>query len=221
MHILNVYETLIITLFCYNTDQNITKSKGSNLKFPEDLKTGQTIANPTSAFLRAGPSLVPSPVTATTSRLGLSRLSMIPLTRVCLSDGEDLARTRSFGHTLSKSSGFTWHITQNPSAKNIRKSLNLMHILSIIQVKIRVQQFIGYLIQIFYSVKPSCIYSKKKASISWVSDEAQLEQNLHWATSWPCPLNCHGLIIIIIIISLTSIFFQDKSRVWTAASQLH
>ena len=28
-------------------------------------------------------------------------------------------------------------------------------------------------------------------------------------------------IIIIIIISLTSIFFQDKSRVWTAASQQH
>ena len=27
--------------------------------------------------------------------------------------------------------------------------------------------------------------------------------------------------IIIIIISLTSIFFQDKSRVWTAASQQH
>ena len=26
---------------------------------------------------------------------------------------------------------------------------------------------------------------------------------------------------IIIIISLTSIFFQDKSRVWTAASQQH
>ena len=29
------------------------------------------------------------------------------------------------------------------------------------------------------------------------------------------------LIIIIIILSLTSIFFQDKSRVWTAASQQH
>ena len=28
-------------------------------------------------------------------------------------------------------------------------------------------------------------------------------------------------IIIIILISLTSIFFQDKSRVWTAASQQH
>ena len=30
-----------------------------------------------------------------------------------------------------------------------------------------------------------------------------------------------NIIIIIIIISLTSIFFQDKSRVWTAASQQH
>ena len=29
------------------------------------------------------------------------------------------------------------------------------------------------------------------------------------------------MLIIIIIISLTSIFFQDKSRVWTAASQQH
>ena len=29
------------------------------------------------------------------------------------------------------------------------------------------------------------------------------------------------IIIIIIIISLTSIFFQDESRVWTAASQQH
>ena len=30
-----------------------------------------------------------------------------------------------------------------------------------------------------------------------------------------------AIFIIIIIISLTSIFFQDKSRVWTAASQQH
>ena len=30
-----------------------------------------------------------------------------------------------------------------------------------------------------------------------------------------------NIIIIIIIIGLTSIFFQDKSRVWTAASQQH
>ena len=29
------------------------------------------------------------------------------------------------------------------------------------------------------------------------------------------------LRVMIIIISLTSIFFQDKSRVWTAASQQH
>lgn len=60
------------------------------------------IANPTSAFLRAGPSLVPSPVTATTSRLGLSLDSMMCLTRTYLSEGEDRAKTRRRGHTLSK-----------------------------------------------------------------------------------------------------------------------
>ena len=41
--------------------------------------------------------------------------------------------------------------------------------------------------------------------------------------SFPC-FQCastSALHIIIIIISLTSIFFQDKSRVWTAASQQH
>ena len=35
------------------------------------------------------------------------------------------------------------------------------------------------------------------------------------------PLNFDITGFIIIIISLTSIFFQDKSRVWTAASQQH
>lgn len=37
-----------------------------------------TIAKPTSAFLRAGPSLVPSPVTATTCRVSPTVLSMMP-----------------------------------------------------------------------------------------------------------------------------------------------
>lgn len=36
------------------------------------------MAKPTSAFLSAGPSLVPSPVTATTCRVSPTRLSMIP-----------------------------------------------------------------------------------------------------------------------------------------------
>lgn len=61
-----------------------------------------TIANPTSAFFRAGPSLVPSPVTATTSLCSFNLLSIIPLTRVYLSVGEERARTRSLGHTLSR-----------------------------------------------------------------------------------------------------------------------
>ncbi len=46
------------------------------------------MANPTSAFFRAGASFVPSPVTATTS---LSYIS--PVTNKYLSSGVDLART--------------------------------------------------------------------------------------------------------------------------------
>ena len=49
--------------------------------------------------------------------------------------------------------------------------------------------------------------------------------NWQWHTNNPKKLSLKFLrfqqIIIIIIISLTSIFFQDKSRVWTAASQQH
>lgn len=48
------------------------------------------IAKPTSAFLSAGASLVPSPVTATTSPSSLR-----PVTRRYLSSGRDLARTLS------------------------------------------------------------------------------------------------------------------------------
>ena len=55
------------------------------------------IANPTSAFLRAGASLVPSPVTAT-----ISPISFNPLTNKYLSSGLDLARTLKFFHILMK-----------------------------------------------------------------------------------------------------------------------
>ena len=72
------------------------------------IQSTQTIANPTSAFLRAGPSLVPSPVTATTSLLPSSLQSMIPFTKVHLSCGEDLASTFRRGHNLSMSSCFTF-----------------------------------------------------------------------------------------------------------------
>lgn len=47
-------------------------------KKKERKKKTVTIANPTSAFLRAGPSFVPSPVTATTCRGSHIVLSMIP-----------------------------------------------------------------------------------------------------------------------------------------------
>src|SRR5580693_964895 len=46
------------------------------------------IAKPTSAFLRAGASLVPSPVTAT-----VSPISLRPVTNKYLSSGLDLAKT--------------------------------------------------------------------------------------------------------------------------------
>lgn len=44
----------------------------------EEMEEAVTMAKPTSAFLRAGPSLVPSPVTATTCRVSPTVLSMIP-----------------------------------------------------------------------------------------------------------------------------------------------
>jgi hypothetical protein len=49
------------------------------------------IENPTSDFIRAGASFVPSPVTATTSFDYFS-----PLTSKCLSEGEDLAKTLKY-----------------------------------------------------------------------------------------------------------------------------
>lgn len=60
-----------------------------------------TIANPTSAFFKAGPSFVPSPVTATTSRVGLIFDAIIPRTRTYLSCGDERANTRKCGQTLS------------------------------------------------------------------------------------------------------------------------
>merc|ERR1719450_1779526 len=59
------------------------------------------MAKPTSAFLRAGASFLPSPVTATTSLPADNVLSMIPLTSVYLSMGCDLANTLNLGHILS------------------------------------------------------------------------------------------------------------------------
>lgn len=59
------------------------------------------IAKPTSAFFKAGASLVPSPVTATTFPLYFS-----PVTRAYLSSGLDLARTSKLGKILSNSSAF-------------------------------------------------------------------------------------------------------------------
>ena len=56
------------------------------------------IAKPTSAFLSAGASFVPSPVTATTFPLYLS-----PVTKAYLSSGLDLASTKSLSQIFSNS----------------------------------------------------------------------------------------------------------------------
>lgn len=54
------------------------------------------IANPTSAFFKAGASFVPSPVTATTCPLYFK-----PVTKAYLSSGLDLAKTSSLSIILS------------------------------------------------------------------------------------------------------------------------
>ena len=82
------------------------------------------MANPTSAFLSAGPSLVPSPVTATTSRFALSLLSMMPFTRVYLSWGDDRANTRRSGHTSS--SLFCETFTTNRNHEHVIRQFSLV-----------------------------------------------------------------------------------------------
>mmetsp|Transcript_17841 Transcript_17841/g.35939 ORF Transcript_17841/g.35939 Transcript_17841/m.35939 type:complete len:284 (+) Transcript_17841:1828-2679(+) len=62
------------------------------------------MAKPTSAFLSAGASLVPSPVTATVWATPVAVEAWMPETSTCLSSGVDRASTRSAGHTLSNSS---------------------------------------------------------------------------------------------------------------------
>jgi len=67
------------------------KLSSSNIMSEAPLATSVPvipIANPTSAFVKAGASLVPSPVTATTPSQ-----AWIPVTRMYLSSGDDLAKT--------------------------------------------------------------------------------------------------------------------------------
>ena len=59
------------------------------------------IANPTSAFFKAGASLVPSPVTATTSPNCFN-----PVTKRYLSSGRDQARTHKLSLILANTSAF-------------------------------------------------------------------------------------------------------------------
>uniref|UniRef100_A0A915IUF5 Uncharacterized protein n=1 Tax=Romanomermis culicivorax TaxID=13658 RepID=A0A915IUF5_ROMCU len=78
------------------------------------------MAKPTSAFFNAGPSLVPSPVTATTSRCLDNLLSIIPRTRTNLSEGEERAKTRNFGQTWSNSS--CWIIPSSSLSSKILRA---------------------------------------------------------------------------------------------------
>mmetsp|Transcript_39123 Transcript_39123/g.44778 ORF Transcript_39123/g.44778 Transcript_39123/m.44778 type:complete len:210 (-) Transcript_39123:1258-1887(-) len=71
------------------------------------------IANPTSAFLSAGASFVPSPVTAT-----VSPICLIPVTRRYLSSGLDLARTSKFFQILMNSCSFFTISLTSPSGQS-------------------------------------------------------------------------------------------------------
>mmetsp|Transcript_31670 Transcript_31670/g.77642 ORF Transcript_31670/g.77642 Transcript_31670/m.77642 type:complete len:215 (+) Transcript_31670:3243-3887(+) len=71
------------------------------------------IAKPTSAFLSAGASLVPSPVTATVCLMGPAVEAWMPETSMNLSRGVERARTRSVGQMRSNSA---WLISPSASA---------------------------------------------------------------------------------------------------------
>ena len=86
-----------------------------------EQKRRDTMAKPTSAFLSAGPSFVPSPVTATTSRLTLRLLSMIPFTNTYLSCGDERAITRRFGQI---SSSFCWRTCVTSSTQSRDRNAN-------------------------------------------------------------------------------------------------
>ena len=83
------------------------------------------MAKPTSAFLSAGASLVPSPVTATTFPLYLS-----PVTKQYLSSGLDLAKTSSLSLILSNYSPFAMVsiLTSSPSSSAFLESIGQSHI---------------------------------------------------------------------------------------------
>mmetsp|Transcript_24051 Transcript_24051/g.60426 ORF Transcript_24051/g.60426 Transcript_24051/m.60426 type:complete len:215 (-) Transcript_24051:1674-2318(-) len=78
------------------------------------------MANPTSAFLSAGASLVPSPVTATVCRTGPASEAWMPETSMNLSRGVERARTRSVGQILSKAD---WSMFPSASATAVRNVL--------------------------------------------------------------------------------------------------
>lgn len=78
------------------------------------------MANPTSAFLRAGASFVPSPVTATTYPLSFN-----PVTNAYLSSGLDLANTNSLSLILSNSSPF-WIVSTLSSFSNSSAYLTVL-----------------------------------------------------------------------------------------------
>uniref|UniRef100_A0A915I7G6 Uncharacterized protein n=1 Tax=Romanomermis culicivorax TaxID=13658 RepID=A0A915I7G6_ROMCU len=120
-----------------------------------------TIAKPTSAFFKAGPSFVPSPVTATTSRLAESLLSMIPLTSVYLSVGEDRANTRKRGQILSTNSCLTSPVSPkkatNADFHNFRKDEAFT--MRIAALKCPIQTIIGRKIEKFSALRAAITLS--------------------------------------------------------------
>lgn len=141
------------------------------------------MAKPTSAFFKAGPSFVPSPVTATTSRFAEALLSIIPLTRVYLSVGEERASTRSLGQTLSNKCCWTspWGsriLLLNSLPSKIRKSsfgLSMPHF-NAIDLKVKEKQALPYHLK-YFTCAQVLIDNRTKRLNTWQ----------YWRCHrWPC-----------------------------------
>lgn len=77
-----------------------------------------TIAKPTSAFLRAGPSLVPSPVTATTCRVSPTVLSIMP-------DRKHTLSVNHFNESTNEQVQTRWTKTQECTSLEKKANYNI------------------------------------------------------------------------------------------------
>jgi len=94
MNFLTLYNTALPYSSATITDEKLSSKRTISQAFLATSVPVIPIANQTSAFLRAGASLVPSPVTAITPSN-----CCIPVTRRNLSSGELLARTLNYFFT--------------------------------------------------------------------------------------------------------------------------